>query len=162
MANVNDIERLFKAHYGRMYRLAAALLHDDDAARDIVHDVFDTCLHSDSSILPTEAYLLRAVRNRCLNMIRDAGIHERIAKGLFLDNEVYDGEDWPDEATITGISSIVGSRLPEPCRRVVELRFYCGLKFAEVAAEMGISQTAVFKHLRHALEIIRKNLNENG
>jgi hypothetical protein len=31
-----------------------------------------------------------------------------------------------------------------------------------VAREMDISQTAVFKHMRHALSIIRNKLSENG
>ncbi len=49
MTNRNDIEKLFKAHYQQMYRLAKALLQDDDLARDIVHDVFESLLHLKNS-----------------------------------------------------------------------------------------------------------------
>ena len=60
MTNRNDIEQLFKAHYSQMHRLAVALLHDGDLARDIVHDVFVSLLDSSSGILVTGAYLFSA------------------------------------------------------------------------------------------------------
>ena len=39
----------------------------------------------------------------------------------------------------------------------MELRFSEGLPFGRIAATMGISETAVYRHLSHALKIIRKN-----
>lgn len=146
-----------------MYRLAVALLHDDDLARDIVHDVFISLLDGSSpGLLITGAYLMKAVRNRCLNHIRDCEIHQRIANRYFLDNEEYDSEDWPDEETIARIYSLIRNDISPQARRVMELRFTDGLSFARVAATMGISETAVYRHLSHALTIIRKKLNENG
>ena len=162
MTNRNDIEQLFKAHYAQMYRLAVALLHDDDLARDIIHDVFASLLDSPIEILVTNGYLVKAVRNRCLNHIRDCEIHQRIANRYFLENEVYDSEDWPDEETISRIYSLIKSEISPQAKRVMELRFSEGLPFARIAAVMGISETAVYRHLSHALTIIRKKLNENG
>ena len=162
MTNKNDIERLFKAHYVRMYRSATALLHDGNLARDIVHDVFASLLDGDRSILTDAGYLLRSVRNRCLNHIRDCGVHQRIVNRYFLDNEEYDSEDWPDEETIARIHSLIHNDIPPQARRVMELRFSDGMTFARIAAVMGISETAVYRHLSHALKIIRKKLNENG
>lgn len=67
----NDIEGLFKAHYAQMYRLAAALLHDDDLARDIVHDVFVTLLDGKRDILIPGGYFMRAANHRsCRRMNR--------------------------------------------------------------------------------------------
>lgn len=162
MTNRNDIEQLFKAHYAQMYRLAVALLHDDDLARDIVHDVFVSLLDGKTDILATKSYLLRAVRNRSLNHIRDCEIHQRIANRYVLDNKEYDTEDWSDEETIARIYSLIRNDIPPQAKRVMELRFSDGLPFARVAATMGISETAVYRHLSHALTIIRKKLNENG
>lgn len=160
MTNRNDIEQLFKAHYAQMHRLAVALLHDDDLARDIVHDVFASLLDGTTQILITGGYLLKAVRNRCLNHIRDCEIHQRIADRYFLENEEYDTEDWPDEETIARIYSLIRNDISPQARRVMELRFSDGLPFSKVAAAMGISETAVYRHLSHALTIIRQKLNE--
>lgn len=162
MTNRNNIEKLFKAHYEQMYRLAVALLHDADLARDIVHDVFVSliCGNSDSPI--TGAYLLKSVRNRCLNHIRDCDIHQRIADRYFLENEEYDAEDWPDEETIANIYSLIRNDISSRARDVIELRFSEGLTFSRIATTMGISETAVYRHLSHALSIIRKKIYENG
>lgn len=162
MTNRNDIERLFKAHYARMYRLAAALLHDDDLSHDIVHDVFASLLDRHIDIPVTGGYLLKAVRNRCLNHIRDCEIHHRIANRYFLEDEEYDSEDWPDEEAIAMLYRLIKSEISAQARCVMKLRFSDGLPFAQISATMGISETAVYRHLGRALTIIRKKLNENG
>ncbi len=162
MTNRNDIEQLFKAHYAQMYRLATALLHEDDLARDIVHDVFASLLDSQTSLHISGGYLLNAVRNRSLNHIRDCEIHQRIANRYFLDSEEYDSERWPDDETIARIYSLIRNEISAQAKRVIELRFSDGMPFARIAAEMGISETAVYRHLSNALKVIRKKLNENG
>jgi len=169
MMNEKDIERLFKAHYTQMHRLAMALLQDGDSARDIVHDVFTALIDAGGNAEATTGntevtpgYLLRAVRNRCLNQIRNLNTRERIANRYFLENKDYDGEQWPDEETMRTISGIIAGELTPQCRRVVELRFHTGMSYAEISAELQISETAVYKHLHRALSIIRKKLKENG
>lgn len=183
MMNEKDIERLFKAHYTQMHRLAMALLQDGDSARDIVHDVFEALIGAGRGAegTPREAeaangdaegagrgaevtagYLMKAVRNRCLNHIRNLSARERIANRYFLENRDYDEEQWPDEETMQAISGIIAGELTPQCRRVVELRFRTGMSYAEISAELQISGTAVYKHLHRALSIIRKKLKENG
>ena len=149
--------------------MAVALLHDEDLARDIVHDIFAALLGgemrvaalSDADINVAGGYLLKSVRNRCLNHIRDCEIHQRIANRYFLDNEEYDTEDWPDDETIARIYALIKSDISSQARKVMELRFSEGMPFARIAAAMGISETAVYRHLSHALTVIRQNLNEN-
>lgn len=162
MTDRNDIEQLFKAHYAQMFRMAVTILHDDDFARDIVHDVFESLLNGSIDFIISGGYLLRAVRNRCLNHIRDCNIHQRIANRYFLENEEYYAEDWPDEDTISRIYILIKNDISPQARRVMELRFSDGMKFARISEIMGISETAVYRHLSHALTLIRKKLNENG
>lgn len=162
MTDRNDIEQLFKAHYAQMYRLAVALLHDDDLARDIVHDVFASLLYGNPDLTVSGGYLLKAVRNRCLNHIRDCGIHQRIINRYFLDDEEYASEEWPNDETIAKVYDLIRNDISPQARRIMELRFAEGMKFARIAETMGISETAVYRHLNHALVIIRKKLNENG
>ena len=162
MTKRNDIEHLFKAHYAQMYRLAVILLHNGDIARDIVHDVFTSLLDGNIDISVSDGYLLKAVRNRCLNHIRNCEIHQRIANRYLLEIEEYDIEDWPDEETVARIYSLIISEVSPQARRILKLRFTNGLPFARIAASMGISETAVYRHMSHALKIIRNKLNENG
>ncbi len=145
-----------------MYRLAIALLHDEDLAHDMVHEVFAALLDSASTQQVSDAYLLRSVRNRCLTHIRDCEIHQRIENRYFVENKEYEEEDWPNDETIAYIHSLISSDLPPQARRVMQLRFSDGLQFAKIATLMGISQAAVFRHLSNALKIIRLKLNQNG
>lgn len=162
MTKINDIEKLFKAHYKQMHRLAKALLHDDDLARDVVHDVFVTLLDSETPVSISAGYLISAVRNRCLNHIACLSTRRRIAEMLFLETEEYDTEEWPNDKTIARIYQIIKCDLSDQSRRAMELRYADGLTFAKVAGVMGISENAVYKHVRHALVTIRKKLIENG
>lgn len=162
MTDRNDIEQLFRAHYAQMFRLAVALLHDDDLARDVVHDVFLSLLTDGPSVRVSGGYLLRAVRNRCLNHIRDCGIRQRLASRYFLENEAYENAEWPDEETLAQVQALIRYDVSPQARRVMELRFVEGQKFARIAEVMGISEAAVYRHLRHALMLIRKKLNAHG
>lgn len=76
MPQRKDIEKLFKTHYAAMHRLAMLILHDEDVSRDIVHDVFETLLSSSLTDVSAQ-YLLKAVRNRCLNHMRSLSTMER-------------------------------------------------------------------------------------
>lgn len=162
MTNRNHIENLFKAHYQQMHCLARSILHDDDSARDIVHDVFASLLKFPHSVPISQGYLLSAVRNRCFNYISIADNRQRIRKLLFLDVEECETEKWPDEETIAIINRVIKDDLSPQSRRAIELRFKVGHTFSEIAEMMGISENAVYKHVRQALAIIRKKLNENG
>lgn len=161
MTTYDDIELLFRAHYRAMYRLAMLILRDDDVAKDIVHDVFETLLVSGRADV-SETYLLKAVRNRCLKHIRSLSIHERF-KAVYSvsDSEIAD-EDWPDDDTIALIQSTVADDLNDACRRVVNLRFNDGKSYQEIAEMLGISKVAVYKHLRHAIDVLREKLSQNG
>ena len=89
-------------------------------------------------------------------------IHQRIANRYFLDMEEYDTEDWPDEETIAKMYAFIRNNISPQARQIMELRFSDGIKFSQIAEVMGISETAVYRHLSHALSIIRKKLSENG
>ena len=72
MSKEETIEHLFRMHYGAMFRLAVAMLHDSDEAKDAVSEVFAR-LFRDNTHLPkkgTSGYLLVSVRNQCLDIIR--------------------------------------------------------------------------------------------
>ena len=79
-----------------------------------------------------------------------------------MDGQEIADEDWPDEATIALIQSTVSNDLTEACRRVGNLRFTDGRRYQEIADILGISKVAVYKHLRHAIDILREKLSKNG
>ncbi len=144
-----------------MHRLAMMLLREEDTARDIVHDVFESLLTSGITSA-SEAYLLRAVRNRCLNHIRNLSARTRLKELYSADEQEIADEEWPDDETIALIQSTVASELTEACRRVVTMRFTDNMTYREIATALSISEVAVYKHLRHAIDVLRQTLSQNG
>lgn len=161
MTTKGDIEQLFRAHYAAMYRLAMLILRDDSVARDIVHDVFEALLAAGRHNV-SAAYLLTAVRNRCLKHIRSLSVHDRIKAIYSISEQEIAADEWPDEETIRVIRTTVAEELTDACRRVVNLRYSEGKSYEEIARSLGISKTAVYKHLRRAIDILREKLSRNG
>lgn len=161
MTKNDDIGRLFRTHYSAMYRLAMLMLRDDSVSRDIVHDVFEALLVSGKADV-SDAYLLVSVRNRCLKYIRSLTTYERVKATYSISDQEIGSEDWPDEATVAMIQTTVVNDLTEACQRVVSLRFTENKSYQEIADTLGISKVAVYKHLRHAIDVLHKKLSKNG
>lgn len=159
MANYDDIQRLFLTHYAQMHRLARVIVHNDELAKDIVNDVFSSLLQRESNEEITSGYLMSSVRNRCLNHLRDADIRTKVSCQYPLETlDVSEVDAWPDEETLSRLSGLIATRLTPQCRRVVELRYVEGMTYAQIGETLGISKVAVYNHLRHAIEILRKNM----
>lgn len=77
MLETRELETLFRQRYSEMIRLSRILLGNDDEAADVVQDIFLKL--ADSDALPkNDGYLLTAVRNACLNRIRQMQRHEQV------------------------------------------------------------------------------------
>ena len=160
MTEIDNIERLFKANYTQLYSLAFMMLKDEAMSHDAVHDVFADLLQSRGKQAVGLGYLMRCVRNRCLNIIRDLPMKESVER-LIMTSEgaesFYDASE--EENNMERIRSIISKELPPQCSRAMLLRFESQLSYSDIAEEMGVSKVAVYKHLKHGLDYIRKNLN---
>ena len=72
--HLKTFEPLFKTHFEPLCRFALKYVDDIDEAKGVVHDVFVTVWEKFDTLDPAlnyKSYLYTAVRNRCLNVIRD-------------------------------------------------------------------------------------------
>ena len=152
-----EIQRLFKQHYAKMYRMARTILYDEQESEDVVSDIFEDLLHGQTVLMPeTEVcYLLTSVRNRCLKRLRQTS--------STIDGSGYteptDDSDVEDER-LADIDEFVTCRMTEQEQRIFRLRFTEGCSYEEIATAEGISRVAVWKHLSHALNLIRNYFNK--
>lgn len=158
MTNRNDIERLFRSNYSAMLTLAIRLLHDTDTARDIVHDVFESVL-SDNLSTVTPAYLLTGVRFACIKYLRTLSLRERFNNLYALDIDAIEDDEWPDPEDVARLNELIDQSLTMQDRRVVRMRFNERMSYDEIAGQLGISDVAVYKHLCHAMDVLRQNFN---
>ena len=157
MNDKSILEGLFRQHYGKMTHLARTLLHDDAEAQDVVQDVFARLLENEYQMTgsKTEAYLMSAVRNICLNHIRKMQLHERFKHLQPLD--VADDTRPIEEvlAELDRINAIVDGQIEEPQRTIFRLRFDEELTFQEIATRLDMSVGAVYKYLRQCINRIK-------
>ena len=157
----SQIEELFRAHYATMYRFALSMLYDEDESRDVASDVFAKVFENNITLRPDTArhYLMTAVRSRCLNIIEQKKLHERVAE-LYLLNEPVCSDD-TDDAHLHQITAFIHDSFHGTAAEVLRMKFACGMESKDVAQALGISTVAVYKHLAKALEIIKTNFNKN-
>ena len=152
-----EIQRLFKQHYAKMYRMARTILYDEQESEDVVSDIFENLLHGQTVLMPgtEERYLLTSVRNQGLKRLR----HTSSAIEGSGYTEPADDSDAEDER-LTAIGEFIACHLSEQEQRIFRSRFADGCSYEEIAAAEGISRVAVWKHLSHALNLIRNHFKK--
>ncbi len=160
----NQFEQLFKNQFGHLCNFAIQYVQDKDNAQDICQRVFVNLwekraeVNMDKSI---KSYLFTAVKNRCLNHIRDNKKYR--SKVLDLDCgdfEIAEVEDFFGAAELKTKIENALALLPEKCRLVFEMSRYQGLKYREIAEELDISQKTVEAHMSKAMKILRAHLKD--
>ena len=143
---------MFRQHYEKMYNLARCILSDDDESKDVVSDVFTHILEDDVVLMPEseEGYLMRSVRNRCLNLIAHKGVKERVAKLLLADADVVLAEDMDER--LEQLLLLIEELEPPIRKQIFRLRYLQEKSYQEVADEVGVSKVTVFNHLSKALD----------
>ena len=148
------MERLFRTNYERMYRLAFALLHDNEEARDVVSDVFSKLWEHDINEATASAYLMQSVKNACLNLIARKKRDERLQRLLPLEDE----DDTRLEERWQATVSCIDHDLTPQTASVIRLCFGERMSYKETAEELGISTSAVNKHIVNGLRTLREKL----
>ena len=145
---------LFLSEYDRMYKAAYILLGDEDEAKDVVQDVFAK-LWDGTDPLREESqrtFLLTCVRNRCLNIIAQRQTHQEATR-LFMPTAVESGKY--DEEIIEAVNRYVEERLTPQTSRIIRMHFDEDQSYKEISNSLGISLSAVNKHIVQGLRKLR-------
>ena len=151
---------MFRQHYEKMYNLARCILSDDDESKDVVSDVFTHILADDVVLMPEseEGYLMRSVRNRCLNLIAHKGVKERVAKLLLADADVVLADNI--DGRLEQLLLLIDELEPPIRKQIFRLRYLQEKSYQEVADEVGVSKVTVFNHLSKALDWLIKKVKQ--
>ena len=158
MKQEKDIERMFRQHYEKMYNLARYLLSDDDESKDVVSEVFTTILANNAVLMPEseEGFLMRSVRNRCLNLIAHKGVKERVTKLLIDDADVILSDK--TDGRLEQLMLLIEDLEPPIRKQIFRLRYLKEMSYQEVADKMEVSKVTVFNHLSKAMDWIKKQI----
>jgi RNA polymerase sigma-70 factor, ECF subfamily len=155
-------EAIFRLWYAPLVAMTAALLRDQGPAEEVVQDVLLELWKRRETITfetSMRAYLFQSARNRGLNYLRRQRVEQRgggtIAAAMPTP-EPADSEARQAELNIAIQEAIAG--LPDRCREVFELSRVSGLKYSEIATELGISVKTVEAQMGKALRVMREKL----
>lgn len=169
-------ERAFRLLYDRHYillcRFANQLLNNAALAEEVVDDVIFYLWEHRQEVeirYSIRAYLMRAVRNRCLNELQLQSHREELHISSFLSPESMDFLDslFVDNKQPLGMlleqeleeelkRSI--DELPLECRKVFYKSRFEQKKYEEIATELGISVNTVKYHIKNALAFLQRRL----
>ena len=154
------LEQLFRQNYSEMIHLASVLLGDDQEAEDVVQDIFLRV--ADSDIPPmNDNYLLTAVRNACLNRIRQMRLHDKV-KGLMPIADEADLQPIDKRLErLEDIAAYVDEQMEEPHRSIFHLRFDEDLTVSEIARRLGLNPNTAYKYLMQSIQQIRHHFDRH-
>lgn len=156
-----NIEKLFVARRDALVRFAIRFVFEPAIAEDIVQGVFVYLLENANKIdlkKSVETYLFGAVKNACLNHLRDLKIKDKhqllyIEAVLKLSEENIDFE----EETIKEIAGIIKT-LPPRMYEIIYRKYFLEMSVKEIATDLSISENTVKVQLFKGRVAIRQLL----
>lgn len=154
-----EIGKLFRSTYPRLYRLAYSLLDDQEESKDVVSGIFMEILDKHILARDINTYLISMVRNRAFDILRHRQVKDDVWANLLLEYEQSITSDTPDEEQINEIRLFIEKELTPQTRRILQRCYDDKKSYKEVASELGISVQAVNKHISQALRKLRERFN---
>lgn len=160
-----DICALFRQHYAELVRLAVMLVGDRAAAEDVVQEVFARLHARRDRIQPRGehlAYVRASVLNGCRTVLRRRALVRRLGAARCavpdLAQESAEHEVIRAEGRRQVLAALAG--LPRRRREVLVLRYYLGLREAEIAAVLGITPGTVKSTTARGIRELGRALGE--
>ncbi|MDE6859434.1 MAG: RNA polymerase sigma-70 factor [Duncaniella sp.] len=149
---------IFRLYYRPLCLYALHYLHDPDSAEDVVQDCMTDFLerHSEGERpANVKSYLFAMVRNRSLDYLRSESRLDRTGTSdefdRIIDEDEYEEASFTEARLWTAIDS-----LPSRCREILLMCKRDGMKYEEIASELGISINTVRNQMSKALKILKE------
>ncbi len=155
-------KEFFLATHKDMLRYASCLVSDISAIEDIVQECFLNLWENRENLDINKSligYIKQSIKNKCLNYNRHNAVKLKFAKETAADFGNFSVTI--DEETAENIRRQI-EKVPETSRKVLELNVVYGLKYAEIAEDMGISVNTVKYHIKIAYKILRESIKSKA
>lgn len=155
---------LFRTYYTDLVLFCGNFVKDKSSCEDIVQSIFFKLWNDRKNIqieTSLKSYLLKAVRNSCMDEFR----HQEIVRRYESDYEntvldCYDTENYVLYSDLHDHLHRALEQLPPQYREVFEMNRFEGLKYREIARKLDVSERTVEVRVSKSLEILRKQLKD--
>ena len=168
--DIKAFELLYSTYYVYLCAVATKYIFNSEASREVVNDVFINVWNNRSTLIfPVQAYLIRAVQNRCLNHLRGqrlqmvpmSDVQEHL---LTIQEQQISAESHPlayleNKEFADQIYKAV-DQLPKKCRDIFIQYLYHNKSYEEIAQIYNISQSTVRVQVKIGLSKLRDLLGD--
>ena len=157
-------EQIYRDYSKPMFLYALSFLTSEEEAEDVIQEVFvnfwkDNTFQKVKGEV-TKIYLFRSVKNNCLNRLKKKDVLKDRLDLLYGDVAEEEMMTWNDEL-IQEIETEI-SNMPEQTREIIQGVFFQGLKYQEVADQLGISINTVKTLLKNGMKHLREHFSGRG
>lgn len=163
---------IYENHYVLLCKIANEFLKDDFLAESVVDDVIFHLWEKKESLEITtslRSYLVKAIRNRCINYLNQEREKREISFSSIPRSEewintFYISENHPLSSLLENeleeeIASAI-RKLPDDCKNVFKLSRFENKRYEEIAKELNISVNTVKYHIKNALSRLSADLSK--
>jgi len=163
----DDNEQAFKVLFVEFYPslcvFAMRFVDGEEAARDIVQDVFFNVWKGRKSMFVTSSFrnfLITSVRNQCVDYLRRQKLeHQFMEKGRLTGIQTSPEEMY----TLKELEVVLNralAKLPDNVREAFEMNRFKGMTYNAIAEEMEVSPKTIEAYMSKALKILRVKLSD--
>jgi RNA polymerase sigma-70 factor (family 1) len=157
-----DFRQLVEVNNTYLLQIAINLLKSKELAEEVVSDVFISIWenrHRLKDIQNLKAYMIKCVKNSCINHLRNNRLINHISIDSFTEFSLSENSNSNSEhqETTDQIHNAI-KRLPPRCRLAFLLVKVNNLRYSEVAIIMNISEKTINNHLVSAVKKIKESM----
>lgn len=172
MLSEDEFRQVFDRCRPVFVRIANSYVHDLHTAEDITDESFIRFWEKKDEISASshEAYLFRAIVNRCLDYLRTKEIHAAAQKEIHRTRnsmQMYEITSLrscnPDKIFASEVERLFWNcieKMPETTRKIFIWNRFEGKTYAEIAALTGLPLRQVTSHMQYALKMLRRELKD--
>lgn len=156
--NKKEFEQIYRTYYKLMYRMAYSITDSADDSRDAVGHVFAKMWKNQPNISDDKicGYLLSATRNQSITMKRKRLLTKEIQEEFLWEQSCE--RKIEHEELVSELNRVIREQLTEKDRQILLMHYDDGLDYHQTAEILGISYSAVNKHISKSLSKIRSML----
>lgn len=153
--------KAFKLYYSPLCFFTDKFLHDLDASRSLVQQIFvDLWIKREKLLISSlQSYLYQSARNASLDVLKHKNVESKYLSTLNQEESADLSGRIEDAELLDRINQAI-QRLPERCREIFILCRFEELKHAEIAARLNISVKTVEMQICIALKKLKKELSD--
>lgn len=165
-ADPASFEELDRTYRPSLLRYFSRRISDPMVAEDMVQQVFEGLVRRGGveAVDNVAGYVFQIARNVLTDYLRQRGSLRRSGMHESFEESLHGGEDFSPEYVLAKREKLaramaVLQTLPERTRVIFVLQRLEGMKYREIAEQLGISMSAVEKHMARAIVHLAKGFD---